>query len=351
MVNDFKYNVENHQIFFTGKENPFRTLSPQAKDVFAAGITVYPLPIKLTRIPRFYQKTKKVRSQIAGIADFGYLAHHGYEDLIITLSGDMLDFSMMHFLTSACTTTDNTPVGFYTHVYATTTAKATSPPTFQMVYKMINDEEANANDIWILFTGCILKKASIKSAVNSTITCELEIHAANATVGATALTTEANTTIMRTFQADDAVVTFTKATAAVPGKIIEWEIIYDAGHFLSKAQGESKPEEALNGLRDIHLKLKWVPQYEPDGIVNDDLPETDDDLDCTIKISRNTTNDYVEFAFQKLWNSLAEDGAWDFNDYYFSQGLDLVIKPTAYEAGGVLTITEVNLLDDDRYET
>ena len=353
MANDHYYNVENHQIWFAGKESPFRTLSPQAKDTFAAGITAFPMPIKLRRIPRFYQRKKKIAQDIAGQLDFGYLAHHGVEDFEVTLTGDMYDFSMMYFLTSLCTTTDNTPTGYYTHTYETDRdpSRATNPPSFPMIYKMVNDEAANANDIWVYWSGCVIKKISLSSSNNAMVTCAITILVAKSTVGSTALTTQPTTTIPTVFDAENAVITFTKGGTAVPGKIEGWEISYETGAYLHKAQGEDTPEEALHANRVIKLMLNWRPKYEPDAIVNTDLPTAASDLDCTIKISRDTANDYVEFKFEKLWNMAAEDGTWDFNDYWFQQRLNLIIKPTLYEAGGVLDITEVNSLDDDRYET
>ena len=49
----------------------------------------------------------------------------------MTLTVDMIDLSMLYYLTKACATADDTPsASFYTHVYATTTAQTSPPKSF-----------------------------------------------------------------------------------------------------------------------------------------------------------------------------------------------------------------------------
>lgn len=349
-MSTFDYNVENHNIWFGPKESAFRTTA-YGKDTFDAAMTVYPMPMQLTRTPRIYLKRKKVVEHIPGYVDPGYAAHHGFGKGEMVLNGPMYDLSMMYFLWTACTTADDTPSGgLYTHTYATTTARAARPPTFPMVYKLVNDAAANAQDEWVLYTGCTFKKAVITGNPNERLDLQITIEFAKETVGGTALSSEPYTTLTRAFDFDDAVITFTKATVAVPGVCDWWQIIIDNGSMLDKAGGETYAERASNGPRKVQLKMKWRFFSKPTELVNEDAPADADDLDCTIKISRNTTSDYEQFAFEKLWNEAAEDGSWDWNDYKMNQMLNLTIKPTARETGAKLTHTAVNALTDARYE-
>jgi|GEM_PF-5361434 len=349
MTNDSYYNVENHQIWFTAKELSHRT-SSYGKDTFDAGMTVYPMPIQLKTIPRFYNKNKKQVAYTAGKGpDPSYFAKHGKEKIMINLEGNMYDFSMLYFLTSICTTTG--PSGStYTHTCALSTVRATTIPTFQMVYKMVNDEPANANDIWVLFTGCIVKRAHIKAPQNQLITCAYEIEASISVVGSTALTTQPSTTHRRLLHSDMGVITFTRGGSNVPGKITDWEIDYDDGKYLHHAQGEESPEEAMNSHRMVKLIIDWLPKYEPDALVKDDDPDGDHNVNFTVKISRNTSTDYVQFAFAKIWNMAEEDGNFDYNDYYFKQKLNFIGLSSEYETGAETTITLKDAFDNTRYE-
>ena len=106
------------------------------------------------------------------------------------------------------------------------------------------------------------------------------------------------------------------------------------------------------------LKVMKEEAYSPRGqvIMLDDNyfdppePETASDIDITIKTSRNTTSDYLQFAFEKLWSIDQGDIDFSFQDYYLMGNVTYILKPTTYETGAKLTITEVNALDDDFYE-
>lgn len=276
----------------------------------------------------------------------------------MTLTMDMIDLSMMYYLLKATTTTDDTPsASLYTHVYATTTAQTSPPPTFQMVYKIVNYE--SGNNINTLFVGCTLAGVAISIRPGSPVQLTLDIKFAKtiASNSPVALTDYPSfgTLVNYTFERTE--ITVKKGGTAYPGTVRGLDIVYLDGTVLHKPANEEYASEAINGNPDIQLKIDFAPKDETwsaDTLTAPLAPATASDLDITVKMYRHTTNDYTEFAFEKLWCIDTPDGTWDFEietAILMQHTPTFIIKPTAFETGAKLTITEVNALDDDRYET
>lgn len=346
----YPFNADNHQIYFSAKEATFNV--PTNTTTNLAAQTFYPSPVKLRRTPYVTLKKNKVIDYVGNVGpDPGYFGDHGYSEGTITLSGELHDFSLMYFLCKACTTADDTPgAGQYTHTYASTTARTASPPSFALFYKLVNDDSGQTK--LRLYTGCVVQSCEISGTEGGMINASFTIAFTKLWEG-TALNTYPTAQTTNIFDVGKAVVSYTKATTAYTGKCINFTIRYDDGTYLHKATGEEYPGEALNGRRKVTVTLNWMPHTKNhiDDVITTPLGATAaSDLDITIKISRDTSTDYLEFAFEKVWNTEYDDPDWDDRDK-LSHKCTFICKSAAYETGAKYTITEVNALDDDRYET
>lgn len=357
----YKYNAENIALYVSAKEGTFGV--PTDTTTNLAAQTFYTFWLKLTREPIFYLKKNLVYEQVSGVGpDFNYLAIHGNQEGKMILTGELY-YMPLYFLCKACTTTDNVypatdtedppttaQAGTYVHDYKTTTARAAAVPTFECFLKMVNDTGANTRHN--LYVGCTISMMSIQGALNSPIMGTIEIHFKNVVAGTTLSSYPAKIPTYRAFYIDDAVFTYTKAAAAYTGSVHDFTIVYHDGTFLHKASGQTTAGEALKGPRQISVEFTFLP--ETVAFLNDILysvldPATASDVDLTIKISRNTTNDWLRFAFEKLWSVDQNDPGW-FNNYYVNHKVKYIIKSTALEAGAILWIREVNQVSDAIYE-
>jgi len=353
-MSHYPYSRQNHKLWFTGKETAFRENASGA-DTWKADAVVYPMPVIPERVVTYKKKLTGVYYIDNEGPDPGLVQEEGYTEGVLEVSGPLMDFSLMYFLCKACTTTDATPgAGKYTHVYATSTARTATPPSFQLVRKLENDTAAQG--IWLLYTGCVCSYAKISGSVGSNVLQgTFRIKFANQIYSETDLSgTQTARSGLRAYTYDTTAITFTKATAAYQADKMGFEIEYDDGTMLVKADNETLPGRAYNGPRKITCKLTMTPKEKAvlyDFALNDLAPLTASDLDCTIKTSRNATNDYLSFAFEKLIHIDRPDWSFSQNDYHLTMDVPMLIKPTSHETGAKLTITEVNVLTDDRYET
>lgn len=317
------------------------------------------LPGRLVTAPIVYKKVNRVYRRVAGVGpDWGYIGNEGYGEGKIQLTLDMIDLSMLYFMVKGCTTTDDTPsAGKYTHVYANTTARTHPVPSFALYERVTNAD--TDNNFYYLYTGCVVHSFTITGGISqNTIQLVIDLRFANV-VAATALTSPGEPTFgtLSNYTFDRTSITFTKATVAYAAGVHGFRITYIDGTVLDKAANEIYPGRAAHGNRDIQCGLDIAPmQIEvlQDLLTSPLAAATASDLDLTIKMYRDATNDYTQFAWEKIWSINTPDATWDLEiegNKYLTLSPDFIIKPTAYETGAKLTITEVNALDDDRYET
>ena len=345
----YNYNAENAQFYVSSKENSYRIgdAGGTTDETNDATDVVFPLQIRLTKAPYFFKKRRKEIIHTPGQPDYGYIGFQGWEKGAVNLQGELYNFSQMYFLCSGCTTTGPAS-SYYTHTYATTTARTATPPTFQLFYKLTNDTSGNTK-LW-LFTGCILKRCTVYSQQNDKVYCAMEIHFANV-VAATALTTPGyplQPLYVHNFEG--CAITYTVGAAAYGVKVVGFHIEYDNGSFLHKGSGEEYPAEALHGWRKIAVKVDVIPKTDSDfSDANTAAPATASDIDLIIKIL-NASGDYTQFSFEKLWGSETDGGTFSYQDYYLQRSHTYILKPVAYEAGAKLTIVDYNLYTNARYE-
>jgi hypothetical protein len=348
MTDYFTYNVENHKLFISAKETAFRT-SAAGKDTYSAATTYYPLGIQLTRIPRIWLRRKKIVQEIAGYADWGHVSRQGYEIGMLQLTGEIKDFSQMLYYFGTCTTIDNSPdTGYYTHVFTTTTARPSTIPSFQLLYKLAN--ETSAESIYSLLTGCIVTQVQLSATKTNAIQATISIEFANI-VAATAPNAEPEPRAVENLHIDKITFTLTKATTAYNVLFQGFTITIKTGFYLYVAAGEDRASRALKVKRDFRITLNILAMEKIAMTDFEDLdPATASDLDLTMVHTRVTTYDVLTFAWEKLWSTTNEYD-WGESDYHLQGTHEFMIKPTTFESGAKLTVTEVNELDDDRYET
>lgn len=344
------FSADNQQVFFSAKEATFNV--PTNTTTNLAAQVFYNMPIRLRRTPYISLKKNRVVDYVGNVGpDPGYFGDHGYTEGTMTLSGDLVDLSLLYFLCKACTTTDDSPAAsYYTHVYASTTARTAPPPSFAIFYKLTNDDSGQTK--LRLYTGCVVQSFEISASEGGMVQGSITI-AFSKIWAATALNAYPTESTLNSLDAGKGVVTYTKATTAYTGKAIAWKIKYDDGTYLHKACGEEVAGEPLNGKRKVTVSLTWQPHTKNHIDDIDTTPlgaTTASDLDITIKISRDTTYDFISFAFEKVWNETYDDPDWDEKDKLVHT-CTFICKSATYETGAKYTVTETNQLDDDRYET
>jgi hypothetical protein len=237
----------------------------------------------------------------------------------------------------------------HSHQFLTTTARPSTPPSFQLLYKLVNDTGAESS--WTLFVGCIITQVELTAAKNSPWTATFTIEFANAIAGV-ALTSEPDPRSLENIHIDRTVISITHATTAYQCFVNSFSITIVTGFYLQKAAGEIRAGRALRRMRDFKLRMDIVAMEK---IVLTDFEDTDPtatttDLDVTLTYTRVTSYDTLTFAFEKVW-AIGVSYDWAENDYHLQGAVEFMIKPTTFETGAKLTITEINSLDDDRYET
>ena len=359
-MSTYFWNAENIGLYVSAKEATFGV--PTNTTTNLAAQTFYTMWVKLTRAPVFFLKKNNVYEQVSGVGpDPTYAAQHGNQEGKMVLTGELY-YLPLYFLCKACTTTDNVypatdteeppttvQAGTYVHDYKTTTARAAAPPTFECFLKMVND--TSANNKFPLYVGCAITAMSISGSLNSPITATIEIIFKNVLAG-TALSAYPSFPSYRAFYIDDAVMVYAKGGSAYTGSLHAFTIEYRDGTYLHKPAGQSTATEPLNGPRLISIEITWAPKtvaHLNDTIFAQLDPATASDVDITLKISRNTTNDWIRFAFEKLWSNDQSDPTY-FMNYHLDHRVKFVPKPAAVETGAVTWIREVNQVSDAIYE-
>ena len=283
-------------------ETAFRKNDSVTDESNDAADTGYRLCGRFKSQPIIYRKVKRMYQRVANALDYGYIGNDGYMDGKLTLSMEMIDLSLLYYAVKGCTTTDDTPsASKYTHVYATTTTRATTVPSFALYHRITNDD--GDNTMLHLYTGCVIHGFVITGQLDGVISITLDIRFANV-VTATQLTTEPSFGVLKPYSMVYTSVTYAKGGTAYEGGCHEFETTYIDGTVLHRAANDEFPAEALNGPRDIRVMIEYAPKQVEclnDTLITPLAAATASDVDITIKMYRNTTNDYTQFAFEKLW--------------------------------------------------
>lgn len=338
------------------RETAFRTTAEGLDTTNGAANTFYSLGIQNMKVKLLRFRRNKVWQIAAGHTDWGSILEGEYEALEWSAEGDLVDLMMIKMLVGAAITNADATT-YRTRVYATSTARSAAKPTIQVFQQFINDAAANAQDMNILLVGTQLRKLVITWAKSAPVKATLTFQSAKP-IAFTPLNTypaklpvNASGAVLQPYHNVDTVVTFAKGGTTYQATPSGGSITYDDGSSLYHGDGESYAGQVLQGFRQIsvdNLRLLIKEKAIIDDI-NGLSSTAASDVDLTVKMSRNTTSDFLQFAFQKL---LAQDGTFEewHEDYHLLGLLNLKLKPASYETGAVLTITQADsfAVDDAR---
>ncbi len=347
---DVSYRVSDAQWAWRGPEALYRDFDGNATkdETNAAGATFWHIPVRIdSQNPVYIRKKKRISKRHGASSRYlNQIGKNELEKIILTFSGPVYDLSWLHYLTDGVVTADNTPgAGKYTHTYNQNTATLANPPkTFELLNHVIND--GTGTSLLLLYTGCTVTNLVLTGNMNEQIIGTWTIEAGNEIVG-TLLSSWPGFPNLKIFHMEESVLTYKKGGSARKGKIKSFTYTYKTDKTLDKGGGEGfmsyvqSPNEVVNTL-----DVGWEP-FSLNDIADMRLdPVAANNLDVDIKTSRNETNDYFKIDFPDAYGEL-NDGA------YVNGQLrnDLKIYFNPHESSGNHILTEVNAIDDDRYET
>ena len=309
--------------------------------------TWYYFPIKNEGNNIMIKRAKRTITRLGGGSRYTSRIHRGtQEDITFSLSGKMLSDVLLYYNLDGCTTTENTPTSYNTHVFTLSTETITYPPaSIEVIIKLPN--QGDASDTILLFTGVIVKPIRFGGALNGEIECTIDFEAAREITG-TDLNTWPSLPSERIFCFNDATLTLTKGGTALNVKMESFQVEYNPiGKKLLKGDGDLYPCEPVAPSR-VEFNFTAQLRLREDIIANLRLdPQAANNLDFKIKLSRNDTNDYIEPSWVDGYMELDGDPAW--NDGYLIYPVKGYYNPE--EAGGDFVHTSVNSYNNDRYET
>lgn len=125
------YSLEWTNLWMGVKETAFRTNAQgaDASNVYNSVFRRFPIKWDGAIAPQPLRYLIEKRRAAGKGLDYSNAIRNGYEECVVSLTGDILDFAFLYQLCGACTT-----AGSYTHTYASSTTPAT--PTFQMLQRV-----------------------------------------------------------------------------------------------------------------------------------------------------------------------------------------------------------------------
>ena len=343
----YPFKIDNMQMGWR-RETAFRTTAEGLDTTNANSAVYYSFGIKNFKMKLLRFKRNKNWVTAHGYTDWASIEEKQYEALEWELEGDLCDLMMLKMLVAALiTNTDAT--SYRTRVYATTTSRSAEKPSIQVFQYLVND--TGAQTIANLLLGTQLKKMKITWAQAANVKCTFTFESAKP-IAFTALTSpgfpakipvDAAGAVLRPYNISDIVVSLKKGGTAYQGVTVGGSITYDDGAKLHHGDGEAYAGRIVQGFRQIMIEnlrvmLKEKALYDD---VNGLAATAASDVDLTIKMSRNTTSDYLEFAFQKLLAEEASFEEWE-NEFNLVGTYNYKLKPASFETGAVLTITQAD---------
>lgn len=343
------YKICDPQWFWRGPEPAYADFDNNGTkdETNAATGTFWTCPVYIgQQNPVLIRKQKLWTKYSSGSRFTTHIDHIGYKDIILTFSGPVMHRSWLYYLTDAVTTADDPPK--YTHVYVNTATHVNPPKSFELLHKEPND--TSAETVLTLYTGCtVVSYVESGNLSDNTITGTWTVKARN-TITGTALTTPGYPAYpsLNFMNFSNAVLTWTKGGVATAGSLKGYTFEFITDRDLTKEGGSYYPvaTKSPNNVM-IRLKIKWCP-FETDS-----YDETQDDQlaannrDVSLKISRSAT-DYFEIAYVDCFAELDGDPTYENGEKVES----IMFEKNPHEATpSTVTLTEVNALDDDQYET
>jgi hypothetical protein len=305
----------------------------------AAGATMYAIPLVNWTAKILRVKRNKTWTHIAGSVDWGHLAHAQFEELEWEIEGELQNFCWMYPLTGIQPT--NAGANPYSHIILNTTARSAFKPSIEILFEFTNDTDAQT--LHMLLVGTIVNKCRLSAGTNEKVHAVFTLQTARIIAGTTLSSWPAIVqTTNSPYHIGETSITFNKGGTAYycskKGFFFEW----DDGSQLFHAAGSLYATEPLLGPRKITAGVDLLPKEKAlyddiDGLA----PGTASDVDLKFDLVTTASTRSLTIDFEKVWHT---DGNWDgwFNNFTAQSHHEFVLKPTAFETGAKLTITEYN---------
>jgi hypothetical protein len=312
--------------------------------------TFYHLPIHVgRRNPFINHEIWELLELAAGSSDPTYLKRKTKFTPDISLSGDVVDHSMLHMLTGKVETADDTPgASYYTHEYDIAHTPHTTRPSLGLLMKCAN--AGTGNDL-LLFFGGVKHNHYHESldfrgeaAQNMQGTLDFQI---GYMIAGTDLTTWPSYPVKVPFnRAHLTTKTFNDGDAAINANIVGYELDISNDKRFKWSGGSYYPAGIYAPNSRTHNLTLTVEDYALNvaGIYRDN-PTTANNHDFQFKFVRTTNQDE--------WHITHTNCLYKFQGYEWGDQLltKVGVKYNAEEASPVYKLTEINNLDDNRYET
>jgi len=342
----YKYLAENSHLYISAKETSFRTNSAGKDTALTAGTTVYSKPVigGLTLAPTDSYKFTLPRG--SGYSGPAYISPLKRISPRVDLSGYLQSFRPMYFLCGGCTTVDEG--SYYSHTYSTTTSRTAPPPSTQILIRQENASSAqNFNNLWV---GSIVESCRISWQAGDAPRAAWSFRLCKAISQSNLDSWPSYDTKAPYPSVDDGssgTDFIKKGGTAYEVTLTAFEIIYKSGIEHIFGIGDAYPVAAAYISRNIILRTKML--VEEKAILTDMSSlsvSSANDIDVTLRLYRNTTNDYLKFSFEKLFPVEVSYAYYD--NYLYELSVDWILNPV--ESGNKLTIEEANSVDETQYD-
>jgi hypothetical protein len=310
-------------------------------EVNAAAATFYPIPVfdkpflgeHTIRFPQW--------GRTGTSPDPAYMWTEAAKPVDLVVGGKLWNFAWLRQLTKKCTT--SLVSGAYNHVYATSTARPSTPaPSMELLHVI---PHATAPRYW-LFNGVICKGLQI-AATRSAVMATWAMQAARKITGAALDAYPADSGVSPYSGAASNSVSITRGGTAVSGMVHQCNIRYwDGTSVVDDCLSSTYPPYSLHGDRDIAVDLVMTPDdLDLEAWMAEQDPATADAQDIVVTFTRSA-DDYLSFNFEHVACASAsylDDGG------ILRIAASFRLKPDTCEPGAKLTITERNAWANTRY--
>lgn len=317
----------------------------------AAGDTFWPLPVHITVDNPILIRPRKKFVEYNSISVYvKHIGTEGYEDIILTISGPVWDHSWDYYLKDAMTTTDDSPAaGYYTHVRTNSATRINPPKSFEIWTKEVNDKAGGSETLYWLFVGCIIiDYKEVADEKNNVVNGTYTVHVRRLIAGAALNTEPVNPNQEHyNFLSIGSNFTWTKGGVAVVGKIRRYEYVFQTDKRLARSSNYYPIYAKAPNKITEYLMIDWEPWETDSYDDSQDDPHSALNKDVTLKIAVDATYHYYQIAFADCFQQLMDNPTY--SDGNLVERHKFMLNP--HEAASSITSTEVNAINDDRYET
>ena len=313
-----------------------------------AADTFYPMPVLVSNDNIIFTRAKRNwhKRSGAGTRFLRNIVKHEYDEIIITYTGPLVNFTWLLPALQNHTLTDASPV--YTHTYDSSGTVTNPPKTIQCYCQILNDKAADAESVFLLFVGGVIQNTRISGQVDGIINGSFEVHFAQAVtaVKLTSFPAPLTSGPFRFGHIGSSGFTWTHGGTAYNCLLRAFYFQYNTNRALKKGTNDypyvAYSENVVKGpLLHIDVDSWETDIYDDSADVEPDAATNNFDLKITIT---RATNDYIEFD---LRDNFQEYMGGSFIENILQESIDFFINTK--DTGSKLVVVEKNALDGTLY--